>query len=254
MNTKNLLLLFSIALVQGFFTPAFSQTFTTTPGEKLEVDGVDTSDSLVFTAFDGRSYCCRIKEPTGSGGLSFDNVSASSGTVTDLASQGQVDPWLRNGSNARRCFTFTETPGQNGIADITLGIAATGTVNNVAIQCTETTLFGGFNTVVTDFNFIEVTNTLTDETAGATGVISVRIVATGTSGSEVLSTSFDLNPDARFDVNVHDSAPSDFGPVIITHNGPPGAIRAVNAQYRIVTSTPLDFEPVLVVPFREGRP
>ena len=227
-------------------------------GVPERIDGVDTTDLVEVTVFDGRSYCCQITSNTpGTNDLGFDTVSLTSGVLNAAAQRGKINPWLISApANARRCFIFSEGAGGNGIADVKLGIEVSGTLNDVSLQCSDTTLYGGFNTVVTDFNFIEITNTLTPNTAGDDGTVEVVVKAFKHSGEEILSTT--LNPPLaagqRRDIDVHSVAPSDFGPVIITHNGPPGAIRAVNAQYRIVTTVPLDFEPVLVVPFREGRP
>ena len=47
------------------------------------------------------------------------------------------------------------------------------------------------------------------------------------------------------DVNLHEPAgPGAFGPIQITHDAPLGAIQATVSQYRIISTSPLDFEPV----------
>ena len=251
-------LLSQFLLLMFFASVVSAETFTPVVGVSERLDGVDTTDEVEVTIFDGRSYCCQITSNTaGSSDLGFDSISVTSGVLNSAAQRGKINPWLISApANARRCFIFTESGGGNGIADVKFGISATGTLNGVYLKCTDTTLYGGFNTVVTDFNFIEITNTLTPNTAGDDGTVQVVVKAFKQSGEEILNTTLDppLAAGQRRDIDIHSVAASDFGPVVITHNGPPGAIRAVNAQYRIVTSVPLDFEPVLVVPFREGRP
>ena len=241
----------SILFIVIFATTANAANFRLRSGQEITVDSVTASDTAFFVALNERSYCCQITSPNRN--ISFDSISASVGVLNNLADRGRINPWNHGTINSRRCFYFTDSVG-TGADIINLGIDVSVSSDNVSMGCTDTTLYGGFNTSVTDFNFIEVTNTLTPGVAsGDNGDVVVTIKASGTAGTELISTSFTLAAGRRRDVNVHESAPSDFGPVIITHNGPPGAIRAVNAQYRIVTAVPLDFEPVLVVPFREGR-
>ncbi len=247
--------LFVVAALAVFAVEVSAETFQLVPGLRRDFDGVTNSDDATVSVYDKRSYCCKVSSANSSGLVNISSIAASSGTLNDLTSQGETSPKLPDGANSRRCFYFTEGPGGDGTALVTLGLfTINAPLDRVAFLCSDTTLYGGFNTTVTDFNFIEVTNTLTEDTNGNNGSLKVTVRATGTAGTEVLSTSFELAAGKRFDVDVHSLAPSDFGPVFVTHNGPPGAIRAVNAQYRIVTQTPFDFEPVLVVPFREGRP
>ena len=244
--------LLSIVFIVACTTTANAEVYRLRAGQEITVDSVTTSDTAFLVGFNERSYCCQITSPIRN--ISFDTVSTSDGVLNNLVDRGRINPWNHGTTNSRRCFYVTNVANNVKATVINLGIDVAVSSDNVSMGCTDTTLYGGFNTSVTDFNFIEITNTLTSGiTTGDTGDVVVTVKAFGTAGTELLSTSFTLAAGRRRDVNVHESAPRDFGPVIITHNGPPGAIRAVNAQYRIVTTEPLDFEPVLVVPFREGR-
>jgi len=224
-------------------------------GETFNIASLDTGDSIFSTVEDGRSYCCEIFHVGQSNIVPrIQSVTVSGGSLEDLVSRGRNAPWLGAGTNvanARRCFRFAGTANISRTF-ISLDVEANASpIPNARVRCSETTLFGGFNTAVTDFNFIEITNTLavTDQN----GDISVRIIANANiAGTEVLNTTVSIAAGERRDIDVHSVAGSDFGPVTITHNGPPGSIRAVNAQYRIVSQDPLSFEPVLSVTFREG--
>lgn len=227
---------------------------------ELSVDKTATFDSLAdSTAFfsrvtDNKSYCCEIWHH-GESNIAprFDSLSVSDGSLDFLLDRAKISPNLGAGNTpeaARKCFVYSSAATVKN-AFITLGVAANvSPIVNANVRCTETTLYGGFNTVVTDFNFIEISNTLGDTDQNED--VRLRITATGTSGATVLDRIITIEAGKRIDVDVHSAAPQDFGPVVITHNGPPGSLRATNAQYRIVTESPLDFEPVLSVPFRQG--
>lgn len=254
-------IIFSL-LIGLFFTPlANAANYTLKEGKQLENISI-TGGTDVFNVWaeDGKSYCCEAWSfSRDSSGLRFDTITSSQPGGFTSSERGYATPIMtRSGSDgqkARQCYTQSTSPDGRAIIDFTMKVsngAGTGTLTDGNVRCVETTLYGGFNTVVTDFNFIEITNTLTS-TISDTGDVNVTVKGFGTAGTELFSSTFTLAAGKRLDVDVHSSAANDFGPVVITHNGPPGALRAVNAQYRIVTQNPLDFEPVLVVPFREGR-
>ena len=127
---------------------------------------------------------------------------------------------------------------------------------NVLVRCYETTLTGGFNTSVTDFNFLEMTNTL-GEFKTDDGVITGTITLWNSiTNQEILEKSFSLAPGERKDENIHEAVgPGAFGTVQICHNAPQGALKGVVSQYNITNLSPLDFEPVLQQPLTTiGQP
>ena len=253
----NKLRLLSIIVLSALI-PAVSLAQTTVElamDETFEFTSLATSTSVFARVENNRSYCCQIIHFGDSSVVpSFTSLAPNLGMVLNLANRGKDAPWTGAGGNSvasRKCFRY-EREDATANSFITLGIgASTPPIPDARLRCQDTTLYGGFNTVVTDFNFIEVTNT--SIATDVSSVISVNVRATGTlAAAQVLNQTFTLAPGARKDVDVHSVAGSDFGPVTITHNGAPGSIRAVNVQYRIVTASPLDFEPVLGVQFREG--
>ena len=249
----------ALFLSVAFPAIAFGQVsfYELATNETFEISSLDTADMVFALIENDRSYCCQIYHVGQSNIVpKFSSITPNSGALADLSSRGQAAPWLGAGNNSvdsRRCFRAQVTSPVNRTF-ITLGLAANSSpVPNARLLCKDTTLYGGFNTAVTDFNFIEITNTLIAST-DLTNSVVVNIKANGTiSGNQVLNTTITVQPGQRMDVDVHSVAANDFGPVTITHNGPQGSIRAVNVQYRIVTQSPLDFEPVLSVPFREGN-
>lgn len=96
----------------------------------------------------------------------------------------------------------------------------------VRVRCVDTTLYGGYNTNVNDFNFLEISNVSTDAVTGS-------ITATNFDGTVVISAqAFTVQPGRRVDVDIHSAAGADkFGVVTVTHNGPPGALQANVSQY-----------------------
>jgi hypothetical protein len=249
-------LLLALLLIIPFPSSSSAQTFfELAAGETFEFSSFDTSDTIFSTVENGRSYCCEVFHVGQSNVVPrFEEITSSGGTLENKASRGRNAPWLGAGTNSvdsRQCFRFVAAE-SSPRTFITLDIEAVNPpIPNARVRCRETTLFGGFNTSVTDFNFIEITNTLAS--TDIDGTINVKVQANANvAGGEVLNSTLTLNAGERKDVDVHSVVGKDFGPVVITHNGPPGSIRAVNAQYRIVTQSPLDFEPVLSVPFREG--
>lgn len=243
-----------------FVNTAFAVNLEVSVNTSRQYSSVSDADVVEIGIEDNRSYCCQISaENHDSVPIYFLEPTVSSGTIQDVIARGDTAPWVRdnsvsNSNETRYCLRFSEmNTGQgldNGRARGLFKVQVDfGTPSNVIVKCDETALFGGFNTSVTDFNFIEITNTLAD--TDTTEPVTVNIRARGTiAGAELLDQNRTLTSGQRIDVNLHDVVGTDFGPVVITHNGPKGAIRAVNVQYRIVSTEPLDFEPVLSVPFK----
>ena len=117
-------------------------------------------------------------------------------------------------------------------------------------NCDETTLYAGFNTSVTDFNFLELTNLLdTGTTSGGSRDLTAIVTAVNTVPNPDVTVingeSFTVPVGSRTDVDIHSrSGPGAFGPVKICHNGAPGSLKAVVSQYNITSTAPFDFAPV----------
>ncbi len=117
------------------------------------------------------------------------------------------------------------------------------------IRLLESTLSGGFNTSVTNFNFLELTNNLISDSHD-NGIISGKVIVKNVITDQTIFTqNFTINPSDRIDINIHDQVgPGVFGTVTVLHNGPAGSLKGVVSQYRLVSTTPFDFEPVLQQP------
>ena len=229
---------------------AHAANFRVPPGTSQSLASVADNDVVRMTFSLGRSYCCEIWARDISTS-DFTSVNDNAGMpLPSAVSRGRASPEIANGTgtnkvDSRKCFTGELIPGgvTNQIAALPIDMTPS-PVANVIARCYETTLVGGFNTSVTDFNFLEITNTLAAN-ADDDGVVEGRIIARNAiNDTEVLNTTFTVNPGDRVDVNLHDSAGAGaFGPIILTHNGPLGAVQATVSQYRIVTTAPLAFEP-----------
>ncbi|HQH25921.1 MAG TPA: hypothetical protein PLP17_00880 [Oligoflexia bacterium] len=93
------------------------------------------------------------------------------------------------------------------------------------LECLETTLYGGYNTNANPFNFLELTNT-------TNAAVSGRVRGFNFDGSPSVETFFGIAANSRFDIDVHTAAgPNKYGVLIVTHNGPYGALQGVLAQY-----------------------
>ena len=211
--------------------------------------------SIQFAATNGHSYCCEIALANGRTPAVLDqafftsmqNVFANS-AVTN-ADRGTSDPYIPfinghpNPAAARKCAI---TPLLDFVR-LGINIGADNALSaDYEAQCVETTMFGGFNTSVTDFNFLEIRNTLNRAT-DASETITVRIDATNVVNNSVVfnSATLSLPAGSRRDIDIHSVAgPRAFGPIRLSHDGPPGSIKAVVSQYRVVATSPLDFEPV----------
>jgi hypothetical protein len=197
-----------------------------------------------------RSICCQVQSVTAQGAVKFgEDFLLSNVSFLRLRNRGADHPILSLVQNeqgqGRKCFYY-EDPQVNATTILFLLTSFNNTnFGNTYAHCTETTLYGGFNTSVTDFNFVEISNLLTT-TNLSNGVIIGKIVATDSITNQVLlDREFTINPEDRIDIDIHSvTGAGKFGPIIIYHDGPPGSLRAVTSQYRIVSQNPLDFEPV----------
>jgi hypothetical protein len=245
-------------LVLTFFSlNSFAIDFDINAGQTITLtDIVGGTDELDFIASEGRCYCCELVEHTGVN-TRFGEVKVfGNGSPTvSVTNRGAAEPIIKDtGSDpqneSRKCFTVSSSDKQDKFRvtmEILVGGSGTSTITdgNLTVSCKETTLLGGFNTSVTDFNFIELTNSLQsneDDDGVITGTLIAQNAITDT---EIINTSFSVNPKDRVDFDVHSAAGTGaFGTVFVCHDGPPNSLKAVTSQYRIVTQSPLDFEPV----------
>lgn len=258
---KLLTFLFSLLLLPSF---AGAVDYELVAGQEIEVasvvGGTDTLDIIVSA---NRCYCCEAKSFTNStAGVGFTggSVVGDGSPTLNNKPRAATEP-LVNFSNsadpnneARVCFNVSNDSDPTARHRVSYGIRAgstgTSTRNNVKIKCEETTLAGGFNTSVTDYNFLEITNTLTANAEDAGSISGFITAKNAINDSTVINKqTFTVGAQDRVDVDVHSAAGAGaFGPVFICHDGPPNSVRAVTSFYNITTAP--DFEPVAQVDFK----
>jgi hypothetical protein len=212
----------------------------------------DTRNNIqVVTLFPSRrSICCQIHSVANQGAVRFgqhfltDQIDSL--IITDRGGDHPlISPPGDQQGGGRKCFYYEDPEVE--YTTIRFQLSSLNNINygNTYGHCTDTTLYGGFNTSVTDFNFIEISNVLKSNSI-STGVITGKIVAIDSiSDTIIIDREFTIQAGSRTDVDIHSiSGPGKFGQVIIYHDGPPGSLQAVSSQYRIVTQNPLDFKPV----------
>lgn len=244
-------LLLNILIAQTAFATE-TQVFLQTDGqERINTTAMDSGDGIAFYAVAGRSYCCSVYkahvtnfvDPSFPRFSDLKQIVVNSSTIIPFTARGTADPgiFLANNhpapENARGCFTATIS--NRHIFAVTL---SGNDVTNIASSCTETTLFGGFNTSVTDFNFLEIRNV---SNVSVTGKISAF---DSVSNQQVINDrEFTVEAGRRLDVDIHSlTGPSKFGPVTLSHDGPPGSLQAQVSQYNLTSSSPLEIIPVAV--------
>lgn len=216
---------------------------------------IASTDHIRFYADAGSSYSCEVLSPGGPANGYFsapvrviaDNGTGATTTVNPRACGSDnprvgVDP-------ARFCFIV---PGTISFPLVEVDVGWTGMYPaNVRLTCDETTLYTGFNTSVTNFNFLELTNTLDRATTESfllrdlTASITAINTVPATDVVVINGASVTILANSRTDVDIHSAAGvGAFGPVKIAHNGAPGSLKAVMSQYNIVTTSPLTFAPV----------
>jgi len=138
---------------------------------------------------------------------------------------GDITPQITGDTGGTDDNRITFTPATSNRFTITVDDAEGGG-ESVRIRCFDTTLYGGFNTNVNDFNFLELTN-VTNAT------ITGKITAITADGTTVINAAgFSISAQRRADVDLHTPAGADkYGLVIVTHDGPVGALKGGVSQY-----------------------
>jgi hypothetical protein len=139
------------------------------------------------------------------------------------------------------CFYANPTVllGTGFSAEFTLGFGVNGTLvgSEVSAKCQQTTLVGGYNTNINELNFLEITNTESNSS------INVWLVGTNSVGVGTFTRNYSINSGGRFDVDIHSIVGSAvYGTLFLSHDGPPGSIRAHLAEYKITSASPFTFE------------
>lgn len=224
-----------------------------TAAQDFEVNG--SNEFVRFAADAGSSYACETPPLVATANSFLQNpvrVKPNNGfdpAITVTARLCGSDNPRTGVDPSRLCFTV---PRNIPYPLVEVDVKWTGTYPvTVRVSCDETTLYANFNTSVTDFNFLELTNTLDTTTTHAfsprnlTATVTALNTIPATDVVVIDNLSVSIPEGSRTDVDIHTAAGAGvFGPVKIAHNGAPGSLKAVVSQYNITSTNPLDFAPV----------
>ena len=257
--SKHFLILCAVAAGLCFPGASAAQSTFVVPVNRMEPTAIAnpaTGDLVRFGyAFD-RSYCCTIESNYTNLGARFSAVTTSTSTAYPYEKRGDDEAAAWNlgtstDSDAERvCFSGINSTAFTSLRlTLAFDIEPVSVSANVWVQCSETTLFGGFNTSVTDYNFLELTNT--SGTAITVNVIGWNSITGST--TPVVNLSALVPANRRLDIDIHSLVGSGvYGSLLVKHDGAPGSLRAVLNQYNI-TSTNGDFAPVNTLEFKTRK-
>ncbi|MCC6220613.1 MAG: hypothetical protein IT291_05145 [Deltaproteobacteria bacterium] len=219
---------FLFAFPQVVFAAGF-----VTMGSSPSVEGGSTvSSGQVFSlqVEADRSYACTVLgDGTGTNLDLSDTLSYSGGTLTGRFTGNMTPVVTEEGTLGDNRLSFTPTV--SGLHTMTLTNAESGG-ENAKIECQETTLYGGYNTNVSDFNFLELLNTTND-------TVTALVTAINFDGTVVIDQqSVSIAANRRADVDIHTAAGANkFGLIMVSHNGPFGALQGRVSMYSGTTSS-----------------
>ena len=200
---------------------AFAVDFPLTIGVGQELT-LTTSDRILVDLGANRSYTCEAVPTTATTDFDFDTTVTQvddddddDDSVTGRAG-GTIVPGIGGELGGRDDNRIIVTPTDSGRYAFSVASVA-GASEMVNVRCFATTVFGGFNTFVNDFNFLELQNI-------GNAPITAKVTAVTFSGDTVIDNqTVSIPAGRRVDVSIHDAAGSDvFGSLIVTHNGPVG--------------------------------
>ncbi len=258
MNKKLITFLLASFLVATLqLNTAVADNIPVSVGGPRITSGLTTGDRLQVSLDVGRSISCSLVPArngviatAGQGAIGF-LPTVSSGPQAGPAGtlNGHLAPQITAGGtdtdNRNNRISFTATSGGLHFFDLDIaGGSGAGSTTApgassilVNFGCEDTTLFGAFNTNANPFNFLEIENV-------TTGDVEITVTLINFDDSFQAPTGqFNtlLAPSSRSDFSVHDLVgPLRFGSVVISHNGPSGAIRGRVSQYRISAAGALD--------------
>ena len=199
---------------------------TATSGTSLTVN---TGDNFLVDLEAGKSYSCEAIPLSTTSLFDFDTTvtGTTGGTPPSIISRetGALSPAVtgESGDSADNRLSFLVATSDRYQLNVA---AAAGGGEVVRVRCLDTTLYGGYNTNVNDFNFLELSNISNSTITGTT-------TATNFDGSVVINAQpFSVAAGRRVDVDIHTLAGADkFGILKVTHDGPSGAIQGNVSQY-----------------------
>ncbi len=214
-------------------TSAFADTAYVTVGSRVAnnnnngLESLVAGDSVVINTVKNRSYACSFLPEDDSKVDMLSTVIDANGDPITAVLCGDSEPIVstvddNTKDDNRLCF-IAPTSGEMSMG---VGAIEGGSFILASIECLETTLFGGYNTNVASFVFLELEN----RTSGnVTASITIRqndgtVVADG-----VL---VNVAPNSRTDFDVHSVAGANqFGSIIVSNTAPFGGLSGRVSSY-----------------------
>lgn len=248
----NALIVSSLLLCSSASAQTAGEEIRIPAGKARPVNGLVAGDQITFKTSGGRSYCCELNESGNS--YSTGRFFSSIRDAVNEANRGKdgnaLDSFHVDDEKKRVCWFEDES---GGTVTLTVGGEATAQkFTDIEALCSETTLRGNYNTIATEFNFLELSFAGIDySTEAVAGEIELSSTITGkvTTIPFTLPTGFaDGAPlggkTIRKDFSLHQTLKDlgDFGSITIRHNSAPGTVRARMSQYKVMSYSPLNFE------------
>lgn len=218
-------------------------------GRDNEFIGQTTGGALRMNTTPSRSYCCEVESTSSIAVFSTMEELQYEAPGIPIIIQSPFTDFVRrervDNVSSRVCFSSSD---QTTVTGYVLGIEiGSGTVD-LKTRCDDTTLFCGYNTSASNFNFLEISNLLGKPTGvGSDSLITdpprdesndVKVVVTAIdsiSGLRPLDKfGLTVQSGARRDVDIHTPAgPGSFGAISVQHDGPQDSLRAYLSQYKL---------------------
>ncbi|MCB0322945.1 MAG: hypothetical protein KDD69_05205 [Bdellovibrionales bacterium] len=219
--------------VIGILVPgaAFAESAIVYP-DKAAVTITDKVNTITIPVVQNHSYCCEARAANFSDSYSFDvfkNMDGELPEVYERDIEGWNPPAITSFNSPRTCFAaddnFVITPAARVSVSLVRDDASSAPLT---VECSDTTLVGGYNTFSSDYLFLELVNT-----GGATDVDAIVLLedSSGVTSRQSVSVS------TRTDVSIKELALSQrIGKISIIHNGSPNQLKAWLAEYRVDTA------------------
>ena len=217
-----------------------------TPPGQVIMSFVDGTSINVYME-ENRSYACTLLEyyPDETSEIAFSPTAQSTSGQLEGTLIGDVTPVNTAGTpgniKASR-ISFIPTASANYTLSVTSAIDMTSmSVSGGSVVCAETSLYGGFNTNVNEYNFLELANT-------TNAAIHIKIRALASDGTVLIDNqAATIGANVRRDFDLHSLVGSSkYGTVVIMHDGPLGALKGSVSQYKIQPDA--SFVPIISTP------
>jgi hypothetical protein len=252
MRISNILAIAGIVLAS---TVALADTAYVTVGSRVAnnnnngLESLVAGDNVVINSVKGRSYACSYLPEDEKTVDMLSTVLDGNGDPLTAVLCGDSEPIIstvddNTKDDNRLCFIAPTT------GELSMGVGAVtgGSFILASIECLETTLFGGYNTNVSSFVFLELENRTT---ANVTASITIR-----QNDGTVVADAVNVNvaPNSRTDFDVHTVAGANqFGSIIVSNTAPFGGLSGRVSSYSSTASGGLSLQGQTTMSGREQQ-